>query len=214
MTNLKITSKLLQKLLIFMNYFKLNIFQWFIYLKKGSLNHQGPIKSLKGSFNQKPSLKLSQMNLFIIQKPLALYVNVNAIVKGKAEGVVKLKTITEVAESFGVSTRTIRYYEEIGLLAPDRSEGNQRLYSTAELAKLKLIFRGKRYGFSLDDIKEMVLLFDKDRTGRKQLERTIEYGQKRIGEIDQKIQELEEMKAEMEELLGEFTERLAITKGE
>lgn len=127
---------------------------------------------------------------------------------------VKLKTITEVAESFGVSTRTIRYYEEIGLLAPDRSEGNQRLYSNAELAKLKLIFRGKRYGFSLDDIKEMVLLFDKDRTGRKQLERTIEYGQKRIGEIDQKIQELEEMKAEMKELLGEFTERLAITKGE
>ncbi len=127
---------------------------------------------------------------------------------------VKLKTITEVAESFGVSTRTIRYYEEIGLLAPDRSEGNQRLYSSAELAKLKLIFRGKRYGFSLDDIKEMVLLFDKDRTGRKQLERTIEYGKKRIGEIDRKIQELEEMKAEMEELLEEFTERLAITKGE
>ncbi len=127
---------------------------------------------------------------------------------------VKLKTITEVAESFGVSTRTIRYYEEIGLLAPDRSEGNQRLYSSAELAKLKLIFRGKRYGFSLDDIKEMVLLFDKDRTGRKQLERTIEYGKKRIGEINRKIQELEEMKAEMEELLEEFTERLAITKGE
>ncbi|MGG0670490.1 MerR family transcriptional regulator [Sporosarcina koreensis] len=125
-----------------------------------------------------------------------------------------MKTITEVAESFGVSTRTIRYYEEIGLLAPDRSEGNQRLYSSAELAKLKLIFRGKRYGFSLDDIKEMVLLFDKDRTGRKQLERTIEYGKKRIGEIDRKIQELEEMKAEMEELLEEFTERLAITKGE
>lgn len=127
---------------------------------------------------------------------------------------VKLKTITEVAESFGVSTRTIRYYEEIGLLAPERSEGNQRLYSNAELVKLKLIFRGKRYGFSLDDIKEMVLLFDKDRTGRKQLEVTIEYGKQRIGEINRKIQELEEMKAEMEDLLNKFTEKLDISKGE
>nr|WP_252503176.1 MerR family DNA-binding transcriptional regulator [Sporosarcina sp. Marseille-Q4943] len=126
----------------------------------------------------------------------------------------KLKTITEVAESFGVSTRTIRYYEEIGLLAPERSEGNQRLYTNAELAKLKLIFRGKRYGFSLDDIKEMVLLFDKDRTGRKQLEVTIEYGKRRIGEIDRKIRELQEMKAEMEELLDEFTEKLDSSKGE
>lgn len=120
----------------------------------------------------------------------------------------KLKTITEVAESFGVSTRTIRYYEEIGLLEPVRTEGNRRLYSNAELAKLKLIFRGKRYGFSLDDIKEMVLLFDKDRTGHKQLEVTIEYGKHRIGEIDRKIRELQEMKAEMEELLKEFTEKM------
>ncbi|WP_432363929.1 MerR family transcriptional regulator [Sporosarcina sp. UB5] len=125
-----------------------------------------------------------------------------------------MKTITEVAESFGVTTRTIRYYEEIGLLSPERSEGNQRLYTNAELAKLKLIFRGKRYGFSLDDIKEMVLLFDKDRTGRKQLEVTIEYGKRRIGEIDRKIQELQEMKDEMEELLVKFTEKLDISKGE
>lgn len=100
------------------------------------------------------------------------------------------------------------------MLVPDRSEHNQRIYSNAELAKLKLIFRGKRYGFSLDEIKEMVLLFDKDRSGRKQLERTVEYGKRRIGEIDEKIRELQEMKAEMEELLMEFTNRLNISKGE
>lgn len=126
----------------------------------------------------------------------------------------KLKNITEIAELFGVSTRTIRYYEEIGLLKPKRTEGNQRLYSNAELAKLKLIFRGKRYGFSLDEIKEMVLLFDKDRTGRKQLERTVEYGKQRIDEIDKKIIELQEMKQEMEQLLIEFTNKLHQTKGE
>lgn len=127
---------------------------------------------------------------------------------------VELKNIKETAELFGVSTRTIRYYEEIGLLQPNRTEGNQRLYSNAELAKLKLIFRGKRYGFTLDEIKEMVLLFDKDRTGKKQLERTIEYGKQRMEEIEQKITELQEMKGEMEQLLEAFSNRLNETKGE
>lgn len=120
---------------------------------------------------------------------------------------VKLKTIAEMAKMFGVSTRTIRYYEEIGLLEPERTENNQRLYSSAELAKLKLIFRGKRYGFSLDEIKEMVLLFNKDRTGRRQLERTIEYGERRLSEIEAKINELQEMKIEMEQLLVDFKEK-------
>lgn len=125
-----------------------------------------------------------------------------------------LKTITETAALFGVSTRTIRYYEEIGLLSPKRSQSNQRLYSNAEIAKLKLIFRGKRFGFSLEEIKEMVLLFDKDRTGRKQLERTIEYGKLRIADIEAKIAELEDMKEQMEKLLLEFTEKLENSKGE
>lgn len=126
----------------------------------------------------------------------------------------KLKTITETAELFRVSTRTIRYYEEIGLLSPARTETNQRLYSNGELAKLKLIFRGKRYGFSLDEIKEMVLLFDKDRSGRQQLLRTIEYGKRRVQEVEGKIKELQEMKEEMERLLDEFTEKLLQTKGD
>lgn len=125
-----------------------------------------------------------------------------------------LKTITETAALFGVSTRTIRYYEEIGLLSPKRSQSNQRLYSNAEIAKLKLIFRGKRFGFSLEEIKEMVLLFDKDRTGRKQLERTIEYGKLRIADIEAKIAELEDMKEQMEKLLLEFTEKLENSKEE
>ncbi len=52
-------------------------------------------------------------------------------------------------------------------------------FQKKELAKLKLIFRGKRYGFSLEEIKEMVLLFDFDRTGIQQLERTVEYGEQK-----------------------------------
>ncbi|WP_301107859.1 MerR family DNA-binding transcriptional regulator [Sporosarcina sp.] len=125
-----------------------------------------------------------------------------------------MKTIRETAELFDVSTRTIRYYEEIGLLSPTRTEGNQRLYTSSELAKIKLIVRGKKYGFSLDEIKEMVLLFDKDRTGRKQLERTIEYGERRIEEIEMKIRELQEMKSEMQQLHKMFQHKLVNSKGE
>ncbi|MEA1854817.1 MerR family transcriptional regulator [Cytobacillus sp. FSL R5-0569] len=114
----------------------------------------------------------------------------------------------EVAAKFDVSTRTIRYYEELGLISSNRSEGNHRLYTKKECAKLKLIFRGKRYGFSLEEIKEMVLLFDYDRTGMAQLERTITYGNQRIQQIDQAIEELLEMKEELLSLKKSFSERL------
>ncbi|MBM7692749.1 DNA-binding transcriptional MerR regulator [Peribacillus deserti] len=119
-----------------------------------------------------------------------------------------MKTTREVAQLFQVSSRTLRYYEELGLLKPARSEVNQRLFSKADCTRLKLILRGKRFGFTLEEIKEMVLLFDKDRTGKKQLERTIKFGTEKIEEVEGKIKELQEMKEEMEILLLEFTEKL------
>lgn len=125
-----------------------------------------------------------------------------------------MKDITEVAQAYDVSTRTIRYYEELGLLKPDRTAGNRRIYTKAEVVKLRLILRGKRYGFTLDEIKEMILLFDKDRTGIKQLERTIDFGNEKIGQVEAKIQELTEMKMEMEQLLVQFTEKLTNLKGD
>lgn len=124
-----------------------------------------------------------------------------------------MKTIREAAEEFGMTTRTIRYYEELGMLKPERLKNRQRVYSNAEIAKLKLIDRGKKYGFTLDEIKEMVLLFDVDRSGKKQLERTIEYGRKQIGVMEERIEELETMKKEMEFLLEEFSVKLEKLKG-
>ena len=105
-----------------------------------------------------------------------------------------MKDISTVAKEFDVSTRTIRYYEELGLLKPERTPTNRRFYSKTEVVKLKLIFRGKKYGFTLDEIKEMIQLFDRDRTGRKQLERTVEFGTEKIRQVDMKIQELVDMK--------------------
>ncbi|TBV88026.1 MerR family DNA-binding transcriptional regulator [Lysinibacillus sp. OL1] len=143
-----------------------------------------------------------------------VYVNVNGILLPIRKGEMVLKTIQEVAKEFNVSTRTIRYYEELGLLCPHRSSTNQRIFSKKELAKLKLIFRGKRYGFSLEEIKEMVLLFDFDRSGIQQLERTVEYGEQKIQEIDSKIAELTQMKRELQQMHGMFSEKLATLKGE
>ncbi|MFJ7825319.1 MerR family transcriptional regulator [Psychrobacillus sp. NPDC096623] len=125
-----------------------------------------------------------------------------------------MKSISDVAKQFSISTRTIRYYEELGLLNPIRSESNRRFYRPADCTKLKLIQRGKQYGFQLDEIKEMVLLFDMDRTGKKQLERTIEYGNEKIKEIEEKIIDLEEMKKEMGTLLHVFTDKLQNLKRE
>lgn len=125
-----------------------------------------------------------------------------------------MKDITKLARAYDVSTRTIRYYEELGLLKPDRTAGNIRIYPKAEIVKLRLILRGKRYGFTLEEIKEMILLFDKDRTGVRQMERTIEFGNEKIGQVEAKIQELTEMKLEMELLLAEFTEKLTNIKGD
>jgi len=124
-----------------------------------------------------------------------------------------VKSIADVAREFGVTTRTIRYYEELGLLRPQRTESNLRMFGPSDCAKLKLIVRGKQYGFNLEEIKEMVLLFNQDRTGVKQLVKTIEYGHDRVAEVDEKIRELQEMKSEMEQLLHEFSEKLINLKG-
>lgn len=119
-----------------------------------------------------------------------------------------MKSIKVIAKEYAVTTRTLRYYEELGILKPTRPHNGMRHYSKREEAKIKLIIRGKKYGFSLEEIKEMVLLFDLDRTGVRQLERTIEYGQQKLKEIDDKIQELYEIRQDIERTEAIFREKL------
>ncbi|MBM7713748.1 DNA-binding transcriptional MerR regulator [Bacillus thermophilus] len=117
-------------------------------------------------------------------------------------------SISELAKQFNISTRTIRYYEEIGLLAPKRRENGRRIFSKREKIRLQLIFRGKKYGFQLEEIREMLELFQIDRTEKKQLKRTIEYGEEKIMEVNERIAELEEIRGEMEQLLVMFQKKL------
>ncbi len=118
-------------------------------------------------------------------------------------------TISDLAKEFDVSTRTIRYYEEVGLLHPlERQEGKQRFYDRKTRARLKLILRGKKFGFSLEEIKEMIELYDVDPSEKEQLKRTIEYGDKKIEEIDEKIDDLIRLKEEMLNLRADFVKKI------
>ncbi|WP_332649865.1 MerR family transcriptional regulator [Lysinibacillus sp. 54212] len=120
-----------------------------------------------------------------------------------------MKSIKQLSKEYNLSTRTLRYYEEMGILQPTRPSNGMRHYPKREEAKIKLILRGKKYGFSLEEIKEMILLFDKDRTGVKQLERTIEYGDQKLAEIDEKIQELYEIREEIDRTANMFRQKLS-----
>lgn len=71
--------------------------------------------------------------------------------------------ISELAKEFDVTTRSIRFYEDLGLLTPER-KGNTRIYNGRDRIRLKLILRGKRLGFSLADIKELFELYDTDQS--------------------------------------------------
>ena len=118
-------------------------------------------------------------------------------------------TISELAEELGITPRTIRYYEEVGLIEPIRHEDiGQRLYGARERGRLKLILRGKRLGFSLAEIKEMIDLYDEDPTEREQLQRVIAYGEQRLSVVDELLQDLQVMREEIMEYHIRFVERL------
>ena len=119
-------------------------------------------------------------------------------------------TIRQLAERFDVTSRTLRYYEQEGLLSP-RRDGAKRLYSKADKARLELILRGKRVGFSLEDIKEMLdVELIGERSNEHGLEKSIERFAERIAilkrqraDIDKSILELSAGKRWLEERLND-----------
>ena len=76
-------------------------------------------------------------------------------------------TITELASDYDITSRTIRHYEDIGLLSPER-KGTQRIFNTRDHVRLGLILRGRRIGFSLAEIKEIIDMYDLPQGERKQ----------------------------------------------
>jgi len=102
----------------------------------------------------------------------------------------KTYTISQIADQLDISTRTIRFYEEKGLISPQRTAGNQRKYTQRNKARLRLILRGKRFGFSLDEIAEMIGMADTDFDEMGQIEKTLAYGKEKLKEIEERKKEL------------------------
>jgi len=108
-----------------------------------------------------------------------------------------LFAIADLAEEFGISTRAIRFYESKGLLTPERV-GGTRVFRRRDRARLILILRGKRLGFSLRDISDYLSLYDaQSQTAQVSM---------LIGKVDERLALLEAQKTDLETTIGELRE--------
>lgn len=101
----------------------------------------------------------------------------------------EMMTIREMCDAFEVTPRTLRFYESKELLFP-RREGQKRLFTKSDRARLKLILRGKRFGFSLEEIRQLLDLYDKGDQQLTQLSRTYDLAQDRLDELERQRDEL------------------------
>jgi DNA-binding transcriptional MerR regulator len=106
-------------------------------------------------------------------------------------------TISDLAREFDVTTRTIRHYEEQGLISPSR-EGTNRVFSGRDRVRLKLALRGKRLGFSLQEIKELFDLYDVSQDERHQLEVFLDKLERRKALLVQQREDVEVMLREVD----------------
>ena len=116
----------------------------------------------------------------------------------------RLFTVTELAAELGVTARTLRFYEDSGLISPRRL-GTTRVYSHRDRARMVLILRGKRLGFSLREITEFLNLYAADHTGTEQL-RALDAA------VTHRISNLEEQRTALAQTLSELHEIARQTK--
>jgi len=98
-------------------------------------------------------------------------------------------SISQLSKEFDVTTRTIRHYEEIGLLSPAR-RGQTRVYSATDRIRLKLILRGKRLGLSLDDSRDIIDMYEPGKTNVDQLKKLIDAIQAQRTKLNQQLDDI------------------------
>ena len=106
-------------------------------------------------------------------------------------------SISDLARELDITTRAIRFYEEQGMLAPER-RGLERIYHAKDLVALKLILRGKRIGFSLAECRELIELYDPASGNRKQLETFMHKITARREQLEQQLLDIEQMQLELD----------------
>ena len=116
-------------------------------------------------------------------------------------------SIGDMCESFGVTARALRFYEDEKLIAPER-RGTARIYSERDRARLTWILRGKRVGFSLDDIRQMLDLYDIGDHQQTQRRVTLERCLERIAALKRQKDDIDTTIAELEEFVVQLTASL------
>ncbi|NVJ52038.1 MAG: MerR family DNA-binding transcriptional regulator [Gammaproteobacteria bacterium] len=108
-------------------------------------------------------------------------------------------SISDLAKEFGITTRSIRHYEEYGLITPER-KGTYRVYSAKNRTRLQLILRGKRIGFSLAEIKEIIDLYQFPHGEEKQTEFLLAKIELRRQQLQQQLHDIKSMLDEIDDL--------------
>ena len=116
-------------------------------------------------------------------------------------------TIRDMCLQFDVTPRTLRFYEQKELLSPIR-EGQRRLFTRRDRARLKLILRGKRFGFSLEEIRQLLDLYHMDDSQQMQLAKSFELAGKHLSEMEAQRAELDEAIAELKKQMAWGAQRL------
>lgn len=117
-------------------------------------------------------------------------------------------TITELAEEHGLTLRTLRHYEDVGLLSPER-RGTTRVFHQRDRIRLRLILRGKRLGFTLPEIRTIVDMYDDQPGEAGQLRYLLEQIEVRRAELAQRRRDIEDTLAELDEVERRCHEDLA-----
>lgn len=120
----------------------------------------------------------------------------------------ELMTIRQMCDAFDVTPRTLRFYEARELIFPER-RGQHRLYDRRDRARLTLILRGKRFGFSLEELRQLLELYEPGGTNSAQIAATIAVGRQRLGDMERQYAELNEAIADLKMQLSDAEHRLA-----
>ena len=120
----------------------------------------------------------------------------------------QLMTIREMCDAFDVTARTLRFYEQKELISPIR-EGQKRLYTRKDRGRLKLILRGKRFGFSLEEIRQLLDLYSLGDGQTTQYLRTYEIAQKHLADLEARRDELNDVISDLKEQLQWGEQRLS-----
>jgi len=114
----------------------------------------------------------------------------------------------QMCAEFDVTPRTLRYYEYIELLQPER-QGRSRFYSARDCARMKLIMRGRKFGFQLEGIRKWLLIYENEGT-EAQMRAWIKVADRQLGELEEQRKQLDEARSELQELRDNAAKGLGI----